>query len=370
MLILQIQSTDALTKFLFKAQVIDTGIDTVISAVCVISTILAAIFFFCNLGFNYAVNALKSLKDKDVKSFVDYEELARTLVLIGCILIYPAIAHTLEAGMDAVNQGTVLDVQTMQKYEKLVASQGKLITQQNTKEANDSAIFAKAAKDPALTQDLSKYAAQMGNDDAEQSATSTTATAQPQNQNELGFWDKVLYYINPVNWVNIIVSTIVAMVCQLIRVIIACITYNVLKVLFCVGPLAFAFSILPPFKNNITTWFATVLNTGFVFTTLNILDAVFYETVLYADNVVKNSDGTLQSVTANLAMNITMIILYLMSFWLTSKYVGKGDAGRVLSKGIGIATALVGGAMIAEGAASATNVANVTHSANDAITGK
>ena len=161
--------------------------------------------------------------------------------------------------------------------------------------------------------------------------------------------------------VNICVTTVVGMICQLIRVIISCITYNVLKVLFCVGPLAFAFSILPPFKNNVTAWFATVLNTGFVFTTMNILDAVFYETLYFSDNVIKNSDPGLQGITVNLAMNITMIVLYLMSFWLTSKYIGKGDAGRVLSKGVGIATALVGGAMIAGGGASATNVANVAH---------
>ena len=364
-----LQSTDSLINFLFKAQVIDSGIDNIISAVTVIATLLAAIFYFCNLGFNYAVTALKSLKDTNAKFFFDYEELARTLVLVACILIYPAIAHTLEAGMDGINSMSSGDITMLNNYESLVAAQSNALLKQADKESNDSLLLATGAKDAKLSPYLKQWAMTETNSNAEQSANSSTPNAQPQKQNELNFWDQFLYYINPVNWVNICISALVALICQLIKVIIAMITLNVLKVLFCIGP-AFAFSILPPFKNNVTTWFATVLNTGFVFTTMHILDGVYYETLFYANkNVIKNSSAGLQSIATTTAMGVTLIVLYLMSFWLTSKYVGRGDAGRVLGKAVGMATAVVGGAMMAEGASAASNIANVTHSANDAISG-
>jgi TrbL/VirB6 plasmid conjugal transfer protein. len=371
-MLLQVSNgTDALVDFLFKASIIDDGINKVISAVTVAATILAAIFYFLNLGYNYAITTLKSIKDKNVEYLLDYEELGRTIVIVCCILVYPLIANTVDSGMDFFNKFTNASSHQMQEYEKMVGYANNEMLKQNLKEKEDSLTLVKACNDHTLPDAQRNYAcAQLQKLKNEQANSKTTV--QPQKQDEMSVWQSIKYYANPVNWIKISLGMLTGLLSSIIRIIISCITINVLKVLFCLGPLAFAFSILPPYKNQITIWFSTVLNTGFVFTTMNVLDAVFYQTMFYSSNVIKNSGGIqgASNYYAVFAMNVTFIILYLMSFWLTSKYVGKGDAGRVLSKAAGVATAAVGGAMMAGGGgAGVSNVANVTKSANDIISG-
>lgn len=363
-------STDKLVDFLFKATIIDDGINKVISAVTVVATILAGIFYFLNLGYNYAVTTLKSIKDKNVEFFVDYEEIARTVVIVGCILIYPAIANTVDTGMDFFNKFTNASSRQMKEYEKMVSYANNEVIKQNAQEKQDSLILVKACSDQSLPQEQRNYACSQLVKLKNERANSKSAV-QPQDQEEKSIWQSIKYYANPYNWLKMSFAFITGLLTSIIRIIISCITINVLKVLFCVGPLAFAFSILPPFKNQITIWFSTVLNTGFVFTTMNILDAIFYQTIFFSDNVIKNSQGVDGIINSNavLGMNVTFIVLYLMSFWLTSKFVGTGDAGRVLGKAAGLATAAVGGAMVAAGTASASNVANAAGTADDIISG-
>jgi len=121
------------------------------------------------------------------------------------------------------------------------------------------------------------------------------------------------------------------------------------------GPYAFAFSILPFLKDKIIEWFGVLLGIGFVFTTLNHLDHFSYYIM---GTIIENKDFSFIDRQLVTAVNCMMIILYLMSFWLTSKYVGKGDGGRFVSKSLQMATlaavaAFSGGAGAAAGGGAA-----------------
>jgi hypothetical protein len=147
----------------------------------------------------------------------------------------------------------------------------------------------------------------------------------------------------------------------LIKVLITGLATAILKILICLGPLAIAFSILPLFRKGVEMWFSTIITTLFVFTTLNILEHIQMAGLAYFKKegiFAVASEGPYAMMT----FELVNLILYTMAFWLTGKVVGKGDAGRVLSKTIGIA-ALAAGAAVTGGASAVAGGATSAGSA-------
>lgn len=77
-----------------------------------------------------------------------------------------------------------------------------------------------------------------------------------------------------------------------------------------------------------------------VFTVINILNQIMWFTFksIYdsdAFNIVDEATKQLQY----LCMNLALIGSYCCCFWLASKIVGHGDAGRIISKTVSIVTA-------------------------------
>jgi hypothetical protein len=133
--------------------------------------------------------------------------------------------------------------------------------------------------------------------------------------------------------------------------------------------MAFAFSIIPAFKGQVDQWFGTLLNACFVFFTLNVLEAIVYGQMMNFEDIFNNPIDVWQTSNSVMSFNVTSIILYLMAFWLTSKFVGKGDGGRVISKAVGVAAAAVGGAAFASGAGGSRGaLANTVATSKDAFT--
>lgn len=104
--------------------------------------------------------------------------------------------------------------------------------------------------------------------------------------------------------------------------------------------LRFAFSILPVFQKQLSNWFGTLCSVGMVFTVINILNQIMWFTFksIYdsdAFNAVDEATKQLQY----LGMDLALIGSYCCCFWLASKIVGHGDAGRIISKTVSIVTA-------------------------------
>lgn len=116
-------------------------------------------------------------------------------------------------------------------------------------------------------------------------------------------------------------GTILMLIKGVIKLIIAV----VVKMLYILGPLAFLFSILPVFEQAIARWFNTFVSAFLSISTLNVLDCTISILNLSVDS--NTNPFTL------IALNIAFSVFYLLSFWLTSCFVGGGgDPGKVMSR--------------------------------------
>jgi hypothetical protein len=157
--------------------------------------------------------------------------------------------------------------------------------------------------------------------------------------------------------VSLALNSIAHIIVGLIQILIAGFAVIMFKILIIVGPLAFAFSILPCFEKQLSAWFGTLLNVGFVFTTLNIMEHIMCGIYSY----VYKTPGTLFKPGDVLVLDLVVIFSTLSCFWITSKFVGKGDGGRVLTKIISAAAATATLAVGAAATSAGGNLSQLTH---------
>lgn len=150
------------------------------------------------------------------------------------------------------------------------------------------------------------------------------------------------------------------------------------KYLIVVSPLAAAFSIIPIFKDQAQKLISVFANAAFVVVTLNILESIFFDSIL--SNVVntmgspdtwENAQGILFNKILITTLCITISILYLLSIWLTSKFIGSPGAAAVLAMATTVSTIAAaamlkaasagagGGAGAVSGAGSGGKIGNV-----------
>lgn len=102
------------------------------------------------------------------------------------------------------------------------------------------------------------------------------------------------------------------------------------KFLYTIGPLAILFSMFPIWKDKLLTWLGTWLVVKFSFLTMLIVETIMNNigsNLALAENF---GVGT-ESVYLSVGMSLCSTVLYILSFWFTSRYIGSGEAGRVLS---------------------------------------
>lgn len=106
---------------------------------------------------------------------------------------------------------------------------------------------------------------------------------------------------------------------------------------FCIiiSPLAMAFSMLPIFKDQMKKLLSVFFNACFVGLTMNILDHMFFDTLFEKIVGALNApDADIFNYIMIAATCFTIVIFYLMAFWLTSKYVGSPGAAAIMSTAI------------------------------------
>jgi hypothetical protein len=132
-------------------------------------------------------------------------------------------------------------------------------------------------------------------------------------------------------------TPIIAMILAVISTVIKLFAIVMGKIFFVIGPLAIAFSMLPVFKDKMSSWFGVYLNCLFVPLTLNVLDYIYYS------NIAEAFKGTeMINPVVHTCFNIVMIVCYCLAFWITSFYVGSPSAGKVLSTATTLATMAAG----------------------------
>ena len=364
--------------FFFKSDYLDSVVASVTFKVCCVALTLSVIFFLATAAWNIAASSVKRINDGQAERFFDKQEMIRSIFLMVCIIIYMPLTWSV-LGVCELVCGTIVPSQEVASLHQQAMYQfGEVMdAEQNIPEEvrNLLALY----DDPESSQQDREAARSLLRDefgiDAAASPQERISQYRPNAPNGmLKALYAILNLLNPATWTRVVVSALVSLLLLLIRMVINFFAINLVKVLVCLGPMAFAFSIIPAFRDKVTDWFSTLLNAAFVFFTLNVLEAIVYGMMWNFSDITQNPLTVFYNTQNVMAMEITIIILYLMAFWLTSKFVGKSDAGRVITKAVTLATmatmaVLSGGvgAGVAGGVAGVGAAANTANRAGDAF---
>lgn len=258
-----------------------------------IALLLAPILFVVNVMHNFWGTTTSF-----TGQIFNKKELIRLWVVYGFIVIYPAIFTPVMFVVDLVNTASSLDDKAYNDYVNAITSYS----------------------DNALNYSVSANSGKLTVDSLSQNNVVKGQTAGG---------DLLSFFVSPVNFMNMVVNGIVVFFAGILHLVIGTVCVYLFKILYVLGPMAFCFSLSPFSKNQVDIWLGTFLNVGFTLFTFNILQKLMVNQLIASFNSV-GASGTTNPYT-DATFGIVILILYLCCFWLTSKFVGVGDGGKVLS---------------------------------------
>jgi hypothetical protein len=334
---------------LFKSDFLQNAAHEALDRTTWIALLLASFLFSLTLGWNYLANGFKSLTEGKPGKIIDINELARVMVIILCIFCYKPLATTV---VDISHYFNSLSAPSSNDYAEMVAAKDKQ-TVNNEINQIEEAISSNDISEPELTAMKNRIEALRAGPRTEESSFTLLEI--------VNVLKNLPYYV-----LHAAAYTLFGM----IKITVLLIAQVIIQFAIIVGPLALAFSILPIFKNQIETWFSFLINTLFISTTYNVLDFLHNKLFIKLYDVENTMHTDLFII-----LQLVYLVLYLMPFFLTSKFAGKNDGGRIVSKGLQLATiaavaAFSGGAGAAAsggGAGGGGTADKVLNSAKDAF---
>lgn len=315
---------DGQDSFLWGLKIADSLTMELSAQITVIALGVALICFICNLAYNYLYHGISQLITPDENKFPDYMEIARCLAIFFCLTLYSPIAKTVVGTMEVINQATALT---------------------NTQAQELSAYVGKATDDQtSMFGDYEKHSLEANvatGEDQEGAMDKELANKEQGNETSgiVAILQKILQLLNPANIVAMVLHALATLLVSLIEVVILGVGVVIFKILVILGPLAFAFNILPVFKKQLSVWFGTLCTVGMVFSVINILNRIMWFTFksIYGGAFDVVNEATKQH--QYLAMDLALVGAYCCCFWLAGKIVGHSDAGKIISKTVSILTA-------------------------------
>lgn len=333
-------------SFLWGLKIADTLTMDLVSQMTIIALGVAVICFICNMAYNYLGHGASQLLNSNEDKFPDMMEIARCLVLFFCLTLYKPIAQTIVGTLEVVNEATSLTSDRSQEFadylNRSASDQAELLSEWEKKslEANvaggedESGVMAKELANIAEGNEMTGLQSSV---------------------------NKIVRILDPMNFVCLVIHSLSSLLVGVIQIIILGIGVVVVKILVILGPFVFAVSMLPVFSRQLSVWFGTLCSVGMVFTVINILNQIMWHTMkaIYTAEAADTIDLATKQIQY-LGMGLAIIGSYCSCFWLSSKIVGHGDAGKIISKTMSIVTAAatvaIAGKALAAGAAKATNV--------------
>jgi uncharacterized membrane protein len=345
------------TDFAWGLKINDALTLQLVAQISVIALGVAVICFIINVAYNYLRTGASNLLTNNEESFPDIMEIARCLVLFFCLTLYLPIAKTIVGTLETINRATSL-------------------TNSNAAEWAQAMNYYGGREHESLSSD--NGATQAAIDTGKEYATGAqkAQTDSPDNytENKSAFEKiaSIATLLSPDNLAANIVHGIASVLVAVIQIVVGGIAVITLKILIILGPLVFAVSMLPCFQKQLQVWFGSVCSIGMAFTVINILNTIMWQLFKNMWNADLNSlAGSGLRAPEMIGIDLSMIGAYCSVFWLSSKIVGHGDAGRMISKTMGLVAtaatlAIAGGA--AAGSA-ATNVGKASLAGKSVITG-
>jgi hypothetical protein len=157
---------------------------------------------------------------------------------------------------------------------------------------------------------------------------------------EVNIEPSILDSLNIYNLINGLIGLATVILSGVVKFICYMLIYGCDILLYCLGPLALLFSMIPVFKDKIYSWLGTWLVVKFSYLTLMILQTIAMNiTVAFMQNAIMGY--TPDSIYLTFGLGLMNAVLCILSFWFTSKFIGSGDAGKVLSTTAAVAKMFV-----------------------------
>ncbi len=293
----------------YQAGFFDTYVTKATLTTQMIAGVLIPLFAVITLGWNFVMTFIKNFPERP--KFFEWSEIARVMVLIGLVSLYRPLIGSVATLANALNRSTVpssaLVSQSIDSFEEHLKDQ---------------------VAPPGSTGSTKPV-----NPDPNMQVKPLPQTESP----EVNFsWSDFLS--SPFNVIIAILQGIVVVILAVVGIVIKLAAQVLAKIMYALGPLAIAFSILPNFRDRLVSWFNSYTNLLLVATTLNIIDMIVMGSFWGA---AQGDISTYQPLSV-LLIDCVVIIVYCFAFWLTSKWCGSNDAGKVLTSGIQTATAMLG----------------------------
>lgn len=345
------------SDFIWGLEISDMLTMSLVSQMVVFASVLALICFICNMAYNYLYHGASQFLNPDENKFPDFMEIARCLVLFFCLAVYSPIVKTIVGTMEVINKATSLTGNTSQEFEQYLEDnfqkQQKMLDEKDKlaleKEIEEATEFAQAAQ---------KEINEKMDDSTDKNLLHNVA--------------KIARMLSPSNLVASVIHGAFSLLALVAQVVVCGMTVVIVKILVILGPFVFAVSMLPVFQKQLSNWFGTLCSAGMVFTVVNILNHIMWQVFKNMwDTSNAYAGAPVISELQAIAIDIVMIGAYLSSFWLSSKIVGRGDAGRIISKTVSTATSIASLALLGAAAAGGgTNVGKAAAAGQSIIGGK
>lgn len=332
---------DGQDAFLWGLKITDTLTMELTSQMTLIAGGVAVICFICNISYNYLYHGVSQLLTPDENKFPDWMEVARCFALFFCLSLYTPIVKTIVGSFEVINRETSFTDNRLKEFEsymkKSASDQSEMLTDY---QGHTIAANIKAGEDPDGALAKEKENREKG---SEPDGVVSTLKS-------------IFQTLNPANSMAMGIHAFAAAIIGVIQTIVLGLDVVVVKILVILGPFVFAFSMLPVFKNQLSTWFGTLCATCFVFIVINILNQIMWQTynAIYNSSTFNLVDEATKQIQY-LAMDLAIIGAYCSCFWLAGKIVGHGDAGKIISKVVSLVSsaamlAFMGSAAVAKGA--------------------
>lgn len=335
---------DGQDAFLWGLKISDTLTMELASQMTIIALGVGVICFICNISYNYFVHGVSQLLSPDENKFPDLMEIARCLALFFCLSLYMPIAKTVVGTFEVINQETSLTNSQAGEFSKYVqkssSEQGEMLSNY---QGHSISSNIKAGDDPDGALKKEEENLEQGNEP----------------DGDTSILKSISMMLNPSNYMALGVHAVFSLLVGIIQAVIMAVGVVIVKILVILGPFAFAFSMLPVFKNQLSTWFGTLCSVCMVFTVINILNRIMIQsfTSIFDSSTFNMADEATKQIQY-LAMDISILGAYCSCFWLAGKIVGHADAGKIISKAVSLVSTA---AMLAfmGSAAAAKGVSNV-----------
>lgn len=331
----------------FKDAALDGIVNATITEVSAVALILLGSFYGLKLAWEWFRYSVNSINDSSYAGRIfDWNEAIRVAALAIILGLYPVLASSVSSGISYINSTTDKSSTTKQKMEAIsnkVYVQNVIVPQVH--KLREAKRFLKAAKENGNPSQIKagEYLVKQEEKKLEAEALNMNGTTQGRAKDaqvaDASVWSLLMG--GPGDFIAVIFNAFFGLIAMIMKLVISGYARVIFKLVLCLGPLAIAFSVF--WKDKFLFWFESLLNIGFVFLTLNILDILISDYFYHA--IFTNQAGIGES----LAFNLATIGAYLSAFRLTGMFIGRTGAHGIMNKSMAFAGTLAAGAVMAAG---------------------